>query len=163
MTNTIVSDAGPLITLEKMNDGFSFIKKLYEKIIIPAAVLREVSESGFSNPLEYLESYQIENLVEIKNVKRTINIPEIERLDEGEKEAISLAQQLNLPLLIEETLGRKIALSIGIKISGIAGQIIKAQRNQLISPQEAKYKLEEIYQAGRINRKIYTALLESLS
>ncbi len=28
----IVSDTGPLITLEKLNDGFKFIKKLYQKI-----------------------------------------------------------------------------------------------------------------------------------
>jgi len=30
-----VSDTGPLITLEKLSDGYRFIRLLYDKIIIP--------------------------------------------------------------------------------------------------------------------------------
>ncbi len=43
MEKIIVSNTGPLISLEKLNDGFSFIRKLYEKILIPQKVLDEVS------------------------------------------------------------------------------------------------------------------------
>jgi hypothetical protein len=44
----------------------------------------------------------------------------------GEAQAIQLARELALPLLIEETVGRRVALGLGLSISGIAGQILKA-------------------------------------
>lgn len=162
MASVIVSDTGPLITLEKMSNGYNFIRKLYDKIIIPPAVLKEVAEGKFSDPLDYLEAYQIEDLIEIKSVQSISNIPQIERLDEGEKEAISLAYQLKLPLLIEETIGRKIAQSVNIHISGIAGQIMKAHTGKTIKKKEATKRLEELFKSGRINRKIYLALAKSL-
>lgn len=77
------SDTGPLITLEKLDDGYCFIRLLYDRIVIPRAVLR---------------------------------------------------------------------------ISGIAGQVVKAFRAGLISGKEAQDKLRELLDAGRINRKIHTAL-----
>jgi predicted nucleic acid-binding protein len=48
---------------------------------------------------------------------------------------------------------------MGISISGIAGQVLKAFRQGAITAQEARNKLQELLQAGRINRKIYEALL----
>ena len=38
----IVSDTGLLITLEKLPDGYQFIRKLYDTIIIPPTVLTEL-------------------------------------------------------------------------------------------------------------------------
>ena len=77
----------------------------------------------------------------------------------GEAQAIQLALELALPLLIEETVGRRVARGLGIAISGIAGQILQAFRRGIITAQEARNKLLELFQAGRINRKIYEALL----
>jgi predicted nucleic acid-binding protein len=80
----------------------------------------------------------------------------------GEKHAISLAHQLGLPLLIEETIGRRIATSAGIRISGIAGHIIKAYKEKLIGSEEAESMLHEMFSSGRINRKIFIALIATL-
>ena len=90
-------------------------------------------------------------------------LSEAERLHEGERQAIQLALELQLPLLIEETVGRRVAQSVGIQISGIAGQILKAFRQDIISATEAHDRLDELFRAGRINRKIYDALLAALS
>ena len=46
----IVSNTGPLISLEKLNQGYNFIRCLYEKLIIPPAVLDEVAEGQFVDP-----------------------------------------------------------------------------------------------------------------
>ena len=35
----IVSNTGPLISLEKLSHGYDFIRQLYEKLVIPPAVL----------------------------------------------------------------------------------------------------------------------------
>ena len=38
----IASDAGPLITLERIENGFDFLSKVYKEIIIPQSVFDEV-------------------------------------------------------------------------------------------------------------------------
>lgn len=159
MTDIIVSDAGPLISLEKIRDGHGFIRKLYKKILVPFSVLQEVSSGVCSSPHEYLRLYKIEDLVVTAEPSSVIKISGIERLQTGEAEAISLALQLKYPLLIEETLGRKIALSAGLQISGIAGQIVKAFKLGVLDKVETNQKLEELFIGGRINQEIFKALV----
>ncbi|MGH7491599.1 MAG: hypothetical protein ACREOO_04315 [bacterium] len=162
MAKIIVSDTGPMISLEKLSDGFEFIRKLYTKIIIPEAVLEELASDSFPDPAEYLHFHLINDLVEVRPVLTISDISEIHRLDKGEKQAISLAYQLSLPLLIEETIGRQIATSAALQISGIAGQIMKAFKENLITSEEATYKLKELFDLGRINFKIYNSLSSAL-
>ena len=123
----------------------------------------EVTEGQFENPQAYLQHYDIIDLIEIRAASQQHDLPDAERLHEGEKQAIQLALELQLPLLIEETVGRRVARSAGIQISGIAGQIVKAFRQGIISATEAHDKLSELLRAGRINRKIYEALLAAIS
>ena len=159
----IVSNTGPLISLEKLNQGYDFIRCLYEKLIIPPAVLDEVAAGQFVDPQEYLHHYNIIDLIEVRPVSRTPVILRAERLHDGETQAIQLALELQLPLLIEETVGRRVAQSMGIRVSGIAGQIITAFQQNSISATDAHDKLNALFHAGRINQKIYDALLDSIS
>ena len=158
----IVSNTGPLISLEKLRQGYDFIRQLYDTIIIPPSVLDEVTEGQFATPHAYLQHYGIVDLIEVHSVARHEQLPEAARLHGGEVQAIQLAQALALPLLIEETVGRRVAQRLGISISGIAGQIITAFRHGIITAQEARHKLLELFQTGRINRKIYEALLAGM-
>jgi predicted nucleic acid-binding protein len=158
-----VSNTGPLISLEKLTQGYDFIRRLYDKVIIPPAVLEEVAVGQFATPREYLQHYSIRDLIEVRTVSQPRVLPEAERLHEGETQAIQLALELQLPLLIEETVGRRVAQSVGLQISGVAGQILKAFRQGIIAATEAQDKLDEILRGGRINRRIYEALLASLS
>jgi len=48
-------------------------------------------------------------------VSQPQELPEVERLHEGETQTIQLALELQLPLLIEETVGRRVAQSIGVQ------------------------------------------------
>ena len=89
-------------------------------------------------------------------------MPGAELLDLGEREAIQIALERTLPLLIEEQIGRQCARSLGLQISGIAGQIAKAFRAGLIPGNEAQDKLRELFEAGRINRKMYDALVDAV-
>ena len=155
----IVSNTGPLISLEKLRQGYDFIRQLYDTIIIPPGVLDEVAEGQFATPQAYLQHYGIVDLIEVQVVSRSEQLPEVVRLHVGEAQAIQLALELALPLLIEETVGRRVARELGMAISGIAGQILQAFRRGIITAQEARNKLLELFQAGRINRKLYEALL----
>ena len=151
----IVSNTGPLISLEKLRQGYAFIRQLYDTIIIPQGVLDEVAEGQFATPQAYVQHYGIVDLIAVHAVSQSKQLPEAVRLHVGEAQAIQLAVELGLPLLIEETVGRRVARGLGISISGIAGQILQALRRGIITAQEARNKLLELFQAGRINRKLY--------
>ena len=154
----IVSNTGPLISLEKLSRGYDVMRQLYDRIFIPPAVLDELAQDQFSTPEAYLKHYNLISWVEVKAISFTRDVPEAERLDEGEVQAIRLALELGLPLLIEETIGRRVAQGLGLHISGIAGQILKAFRSQIVGASEAEYMLQELLRTGRINTRIYEAL-----
>ena len=72
----IVSDTGPLISLEKLTDGFRFIRTLYDQIIVPPAVLEEVAFHE-DHPGAYLERHGIVDLVEVRAVPEKVKVPVI--------------------------------------------------------------------------------------
>lgn len=88
----------------------------------------------------------------------------LERIDIGEAEAIALAVEISADyLLIDEAIGRDIARSMGIKITGLLGVLLRAKRGghvDLIKPyidrlvNEANFRLsaslidEALFQAG---------------
>ena len=157
-----VSDTGPLISLEKLENGYHFIGQLYDKIIVPPAVLGEVTEGIFDHPEAYLAHYGIQDLIEVQNISLMRRLSSHERLHEAEIQAINLALELGLPLLIEETQGRRVAQEMGVHISGIAGQIIKAYQADMLADTEAFNMLNMLLQNGRINRKIFESLISIL-
>lgn len=156
MSKVVVSNTGPLITLEKLGDGYDFIRKLYNQILIPQKVAEEISEK-FPSFEAYLEHYQIKGLIQIRRISQTIDVPGIYRLDDGEIEAISLAHELNVELLIEEIKGRSIARSVGLTISGIEGKTGYACIQRIINRSEAIEKLQRLLESGGLS--LQTSLL----
>lgn len=53
----IVSDTGPLISLEKMTDGYALMEKLYGQILIPQRVAQELCQDMFSSWEAYQAHY----------------------------------------------------------------------------------------------------------
>jgi predicted nucleic acid-binding protein len=104
------SDTGPLITLEKLSDGYRFIRLLYDKIVIPRTVLEELVQGQFLSTQAYLEHYGIEDLLEIVETPGGLEVPGVELLDAGERGAIQIATvrvgaplvgiRANLPILL---------------------------------------------------------------
>ncbi len=158
--SNIVADTGSLITLEKIPDGFKFAGKLFDKIFVPPAVIREVSED-YPTPSEYLNYFHIHNLIEIIPLKSDIS-SQLFNLDPGESEAISLASELKLNLLIEEKKGKRIANQSGIKAYGVAGLIYKAFQREVISTKTSLDMLKFIFQVNRLNKTVFDALEEAI-
>lgn len=158
----IVCDTGPLISLEKVTGGYHFIRRLYDRLIVPPAVMGELVAGQFETKEAYLHHFDAEDLVAVKHPTETSSTEagedKTEHLDEGEREAICLALELELPLLIEEEAGRDVARELGLHLSGIAGQLLKAVREEEISSDDASAKLTELRRAGRINRQIFEAV-----
>jgi predicted nucleic acid-binding protein len=158
----IVCDTGPLISLEKITGGYLFIGRLYDRLIVPPAVMDELVAGQFETKNAYLRHFDAEDRVIVKPLAEPGLRGEIENkaehLDKGERDAIRLALELELPLLIEEEAGRSVARELGLHISGIAGQLLKAVREEAISGDDASAKLTALRRAGRINQQIFEAV-----
>ena len=83
-------------------------------------------------------------------------------LDLGEAEAIALAVELNADrLLIDERLGRVIAVRSGLQVTGVLGILIAAKRRNLI--QDVKPMLDAlIQQVGFwVDEQLYAEVLQA--
>ncbi|MBW4481951.1 MAG: hypothetical protein KME14_05375 [Tildeniella torsiva UHER 1998/13D] len=161
--DVIVSDTGPLISLEKLADGYGWMQQLYRQIIVPEAVAQELYQGMFSTWDTYRKHYNLGNFVSVVEISIVEPFPGYELLDIGEREAIQLAWKQHLSLLIEEEQGRQVAQTLGLKFSGLAGQILKAYREQVISSTVAQANFAELLQAGRIGKRLYVGLLDALN
>lgn len=161
--DSIVTDTGPLISLERLDGGYEFMRRMYHRILAPPAVLREVAVGQFTSPSSYLEHHSISDFV-FEQAPRSLpqDLSWQNDLHLGELEAIALAQDLYLPLLIEEAVGRKAAQESGIPFSGIAGQILKAVRTGVLTHQQDHRMLEQLLQNGRIGKALFGLLINSL-
>src|SRR4030067_40619 len=123
-----VSSSTPLIALSRIGQ-FTILKKYFSEINIPKAVYDEVVIQGG----ELYGAKEVKNLkwVNVQEVKNYLAVDALKAsLDDGESEAIILAieSKANL-LLIDDADGRKIAQSMGLKITGTVGILLMAAEN----------------------------------
>lgn len=129
--------------------------------MIPKVVIEELYQGEFTNWNEYKNYYNVSDCLKIVE-EELIILEVLKGLDKGEQQAIQLAYNLQLPILIEEEKGRKIAQQLELKFSGIAGQIIKANRQHIISADNARKMLGELLKNGRIGKRMYYDLVETI-
>ena len=128
---TAVSNTGPLIALAKV-DKLSLLEKLFGRVFIPPAVHRELlAKSGPESArlddalISFVEVAPIPSLThEVKTATM--------RLDSGEQQAVGLAYERKVILIIDERLGRTAARRLGLTITGVIGVLIRAKEAELI-------------------------------
>ena len=143
---TAVSDASPLIWLAKTGK-INLLKDLFGEIVIPKEVYEEAVEEGlkhgFSDAITINECIQQGWIKLSKLTPKDANL--IQRISQhafeihqGEAQAIVLAREMGVLLLMDESAGRALAEAWGVKVKGTVYVIISALRVGLISQTEAK-------------------------
>jgi uncharacterized protein len=127
----VVSNTSPLSNLAVVGE-MALLQQIYPQILIPSVVQAELMCLSEIQPV-------ISKLINIgwleiqdptdQQLIQTLN----QMLDPGEAAAIALAIELNADrLLIDEQLGRSIALQYGLKIRGLLGILVNAKNQGLI-------------------------------
>ena len=148
---TIVSDTTTLIILGKI-DRYDLLKNLFSKIYIPSVLAKEISAKS-DGVYEKIKANSFFEVKEISNIELLKILDGL--LDRGEIEAIILAKELNLILLIDEKKGRKIAKDMGLNIIGLLGVLILNVKKDFISTDEAFSILNEIKSMKfRVSKKL---------
>jgi predicted nucleic acid-binding protein len=164
MRVVVVSDTGPLISLEHVDGGFAFLRRMADRVLLPEAVLHEAG-TKLADPESYLKTHGIADLAEVirgVDVSRVTALPGSRRLHLGELEAMSVAMDRNLPVLLEDGDARRVAKSAGLQFIGIGGLVLAAARNGVVDRAEARRLLDGLFAASRINRRLLDALCAEL-
>ena len=126
------------------------LPQLYCEVIIPQAVLHELSASGAppvlqewsKNPPSWLIIQ--ENVISGKSAEISIDDKSLSSLDFGERNAILLAEKLKADLIIlDEREARKIAVSRNLKVIGLLGILYQAAIKDSIGLEELIERLQK--------------------
>ena len=142
---TVISDTTPIISLIKIN-RLDLLQKLFGEILIPEAVYKELTTNiAFKNEADIVKNSDFLKTSAVQNRKALEVLQVASGLDDGESEAIILADELNSDvLIIDERKGRKVAQKLGIKITGTVGVLLQAHNENMITADEIKNYLEQL-------------------
>lgn len=156
----IISDTTTPMILAKTNH-LNLLSNFVEIVYIPPAVKEELSQKNDG----VKEAIEKADFIKIREVSNQTILDDIQsaNLDRGEIEAISLALETGLDLIIDERLGRRYAQSKNINIMGLLGILKINLLNGFISYLELLYILEEFKEVGfRINPRLEKSFLDSI-
>jgi predicted nucleic acid-binding protein len=111
---------------------WQLLRQLYGEIIIPPAVRSEVEAGGMSGHGAFeLENSPWIRVVYLTDPREADLIPDVDR---GEAEVIALAVELKADVvIIDERLGRRHALRLGLPLTGTLGILLKAKQRGLVT------------------------------
>ncbi len=127
----LVSNASPLIALARIGQ-LDLLRQLYNDLMIPEAVWREVVVEGANQPgaeavssAAWIVAHAVTNRPLVQALRQ--------ELDAGEAEAIALAMERGTALLLmDERLGRDTARHLGIPYTGVLGVLVEAKHKGLV-------------------------------
>jgi predicted nucleic acid-binding protein len=129
----VVSDASPLISLAAI-DRLDLLRRLYNEVIIPEAVRREVvlTAPGAAGAADVAGA----NWIKVRSVEdRTLVEALRVTLDVGEAEAIALALEVHADLLlVDERRARSVAQRLGQPVIGVLGVVVEAKLISAVGP-----------------------------
>ena len=152
----IVSDAGPLIVLLKINQ-LQILEELFGKIVVPVAVHKEITakkqEMMAFDKVEWIETRKVKNLKANTLLEKLIG--------KGEAEAIMLAQELKTALLIDDAKARKYAGLLNVKVIGTLG-LLKMAKNRGLVPSVKRVIDDMLAQGYYVDERLKTTILEDV-
>jgi len=116
----VVADTSPLNYLVTIGE-IAVLHRLYDKVLIPSEVLAELEDSGAPSEVrQWIRSRP--DWIEVRRVDIHYDDSALNRLDEGERAAILLAQQeSDVLLVIDDAAGRAEANRRNIPNTGTLG------------------------------------------
>jgi len=147
--NLIVSDSTTIITLLNI-ERVDILKNIFDEVYIPTKVYDEVVvEENVTLESSFFIKKEIKDRALYKLLSRS--------LDAGESEAIVLAKEMKLSLIIDEKKGRKIANNMGINIMGFLGVLLLNHKKKCLLEDEI---IEIYYRAKKASFRVSKRLEE---
>lgn len=163
----IVTDASTLITLSKIG-RLGLLKEVYGEVVIGPVVKAEVVDKGkaVSAPgVEQVERAMEEGWIRMakpnaRERRMSQRLLRSTKLDEGEAEALALAQSRRLTLIIDDKEARTMAAILGIEYLGTAGVVMEAYIRGMISLEELEESVREVSKVMWLSPEVVADILK---
>lgn len=157
----VVSNTSPVLNLALISQ-LALLREQFVEVWVPPAVLKELRPEEDLPGSSAVREAREAGWLRVEEVKDQPLVQVLRRdLDEGEAEAIALALQMKAEwILLDQREGRRIAKSLGLKVTGVLGILLRARREgKLPSLQTAMEQLRE--KAGfRIDAELFADLMK---
>lgn len=152
----VVSDTSPLCYL-LLIDLIEVLPQLFERVIIPQKVRDELLAADAPKVVrEWI--FQPPNWLEVQTITGQFD-PALNQLDMGEQEAITLAIQLKVDLiLLDDLAARRVATGLQLEIVGLLGILGSAAEKGIVDFPRAIARLQQT--SFRASSKLIRSLLQ---
>ncbi len=161
----IVVNSSVVIALAEIN-LLNILVSLYEEVIVPKAVYKEVVVKGRGKPgSQELEILVQQNRARLLAPRSSVVVEALhDPLGLGEAEAIAVALEQNCMVGLDDRIARLKARTMGLKIIGTLGLLRKAYDKRLIDKNTLIQALQQLKQHGfRISDNIMREVIEKLN
>ena len=151
-----VADSGPLISFARAS-LFNLLHGVFDEIVIAPAVYDEIVVAGADRPgaQEVAQAAWIRQEALCDPIAPEAMPP---RLHAGEREAIALARQMGLPLLVDDPSARREARRLGVSVAGSIAVLLEAKHRAIIP--QVQPVLDRMIGAGfRSSQRLYDDVL----
>lgn len=128
----ILLNTGPIIALVAATDSLDFLSRMYDDVLIPGEVVREIQAGGSDAP-ELVALRQADDSLRVLPLLDAV-APELSnQLDPGEASVIQNARETGTSLVaIDEKIGRRVARLHGLNVTGSLGILIRARKEGFV-------------------------------
>lgn len=130
----VVSNTSPILNLAIIGQ-LELIYQQFRQVQIPLAVLSELKVQENRPGSKEIQAALNVGWIEVQAVSSQLSVQLLQQtLDRGEAEAITLAIELKADrILLDERDGRKVAKSLGLKVTGVLGILLRAKKEGELS------------------------------
>jgi predicted nucleic acid-binding protein len=157
----VVSNTSPVLNLAIIGQ-LSLLREQFGEIWIPAAVWEELRVEENLPGSQAVREALAAGWLRVEEVKNQALAQVLQRdLDRGEAEAIALAVQVKADwALLDEREGRRVAKSLGLKVGGVLGILLRARREGKLSSLRTAMEALQQRAGFRISADLFAWFLE---
>jgi len=157
----VVSNTSPILNLAIVGQ-LDLLHQQFGQMQIPTAVLEELKIDEDRPGSQLIQAAVATRWIQVREVNDQPLVQLLQQtLDKGEAEAITLALELQAKLtLLDEREGRKVAKSLGLKVTGTLGILLRARKSGQLSSLQAV--INDLTHKGgfRISQDLLAKVLE---
>jgi predicted nucleic acid-binding protein len=131
----IVADTGPLIALARL-ERLALLTAVFTEVHIPRAVLAEATANRGSADGEAIHAFAMQSARSGERIDSPLVRRLLRLLDDGEVQALVLAEELGCAVLMDEKRGRQVARRQGVPVVGVLGMLLQAKFDKHIDALE---------------------------
>jgi len=153
----IVSNSTPLIYLSKIGKFF-LLKEIFSTVLIPEEVKNEVVDKGKEK--NHIDAFEVEKAiqegwVQVKKINTHVLLIPL-GIHKGEAEAISLAHEMKLGVLLDQTHAREAAKLLDLQANGTIFVLLLALKRKFLDYDTYLLAIRDLIDVGfRMSEEVY--------